>query len=302
MAQELDTKGVGTMVRKASQGMYWLGFRQMDKYSKNVLIKAAHRNAMKSVKSPKRKQKFIEKYASMYDPEDMKKLVRDLEAGEASELVKLHVNAEVMRVQPISRSRMPQMYLDMPNGRIFYQFRTWGLNQLELFREEIWRGLASKNPSEVRRAARNAVLWLGGVGVTNTAITNAQRWMTMREGVPEEELSDEVIWQTIGNFGLVNKYSMERAVQRADIAHIGQSFLPPSLTILGNTVFKSALISTGQMEGETEPMREILKTGGMGRIIDWTMLGGAEEYNEKLQERLDKETRANLGIGGAYAQ
>lgn len=302
MAQELDAKGAGAKTRALSQWLYRVGgFRKVDRFGKNTLIKAGFNNLINSQKTPKSRIEFVKKYGDIYTPNELAQLMDDAANSRVTDLLKSHLNAELMRVQPISRSQMPKKYLDMPNGRMFWQFRTWGLNQLELFRQDVWRGLKSKNPAERRRAARQGVAWMAGIGATNATITQGQRLLTKRDGIHQDEVSDEIIWQTLGNFGLFNRYGIERALQSGDVGEYLNTSIPPSLTIPGNLGLKALLLVTGQTEGGKDEMRDVVKQTGLGRIVDWTMLGGAEEYNDK--RRKERATELNKILkGSAYAQ
>jgi len=302
MAQELDNKGGFSFVREASQFMYKAGgFRTVDRYSKNVLMKAALRNALKSQKNPQQKQNFIRKYGSVYTPDELSTIMDDLANNRMTDLVKSHINAEIMKIQPISRSQMPIHYLNHPNLRMAWQFRTWGLNQIELFRQEVWRGLKSPIKAERRQAARAGVFWLAGVGITNASITQAQRVLTKRDPVSQEDLPEEMIWQALGNFGLFDRYGIEQAVAKGDSEEYLKSAIPPSLTIPANLGMKVMKFLAGEEPADMDSFRDVLKQTGFGRIINYTMMGGAEEYNEKLRKK--KATEANkLLKGSAYAQ
>jgi hypothetical protein len=302
MAQELDLRGAGAKARWLSHKLYkYGGFRSMDRFTKNTFMQAALRKTMSSVNTPKKKTAFVMKYADIYEPAELQKLIKDIEAGVISDGVKSHINAEIMRIQPISRSQMPKYYLDHPNLRMFWQFRTWGLNQMELFRQDIYRGLKSNVPSERRKAARDMVLWTAGIGTTNQAITEFQRWITGREGANTEELPSEIIWQTLGNFGL-DRYAMSQAAEKGEADEYLQSLIPPSLTIPGTVGLQILQAING--EGTVpENMHDAIKETGFGRLIDFTLLGGAERYNEKLQQRRKekimepvREAKKNAGL------
>lgn len=304
MAQELDTMGTGSAkVRAAAKWLYDKGqFRRVDHYSKNVLIKAAVRKAMQSQKNPKQQMNFIKKYGGQYDKEDLVQLMRDLKEGNMTDLVKSHINAEVMRVQPVSRSQMPALYLEHPNMRLMYQFRTWGLNQMELMRTEVLRGMfgPGRTKSERMQAAGAGLLWLAGIGTTNTAITQLQRFLTDRETMNMDEIPTEAIWQTIGNFGLGDKYTASQFSQSGDVEDLLRSFIPPSLTIPGNMVSKP-IAAAAKGEAPPDVAREMLKQSGIGRMVDWWFMGGAEEYNQKLQKRRGS-TFDSSWKGSGYAQ
>lgn len=296
MAQEMDTgKKLASKVRRATDFMYKAGgFRAMDNYTKGTFMRAALRNTMKSQDNPKNAMKFMQKYSDVYEADELAQLVADIKAGNLTDLVKSHVNSEIMRIQPISRSHMPKKYLDHPNGRVFYQFRTWGLNQIEMVRRDIWREITSGDATRARKGAEAAVVFLTGVGTTNAAISEAQKLFTGRNTSDEDEIPAHIVWQMLGNFGLFDRYGIEKAAAAGDPSDWLASFIPPSFTIPGSFAWQAAEMAYA---GETlgEGMQDVMKETGMGRLLNYWWGGGAEEYNEKIKKRKQTETNKILG-------
>lgn len=308
MAQELDAKGLVPWVRFATDKMYKVGgFRAVDRYTKGTLLRASLKNMQSIAKSEKKTIKFIKKYADIYEPDELQQLIKDIKlsklpkdpnnpaAGAISDLMKSHLNAEFMRIQPISRSQMPKLYLDMPNGRMFWQFRTWSLNQIELIRTDIWRQLKSGSASERIEGSAKALLFVGGIGVTNAGITEAQKLLSFRDRQSLDQLGDDVIWQMMGNFGL-DRYGIEKWAESQDPTDYLKSFAPPALTIPAKLMSELLDSVMNDEPAYPEDVRDVLKaSGGIGRILDFWLLGGAEEYNEKQKEEERKALKAAYG-------
>jgi hypothetical protein len=299
MAQELDTGGVlSSKVRKTAQGLYKLGFRQTDQYTKGVLMRATLKKSISRAKTLKGQRKMLDDFGDLYTPQEMRQLIDDLGNNNITDLVKSHVNAELMQIQPISRTQMPLAYLNHPNGRMFYQFRTWGLNQIELIRRQYLKDMKSGDPSRVARGASGMAFFAATVGATNMGITEIQRMVTGREGKIEgvEEMPNEAFWQLMGNFALFDRYGLEKTAEKLDVKEYLTSFIPPALTIPGNLGLKVAGVVDTTIDPTadvelTESLRDALKQTGIGRNVDFWFMGGAEEFNEKQQKTRDTERR-----------
>lgn len=295
MAQELSTGGVGSnFVKRAAANLYvYGGFKAVDRLGKNILLESSLRKAQNMAKSRAGKRKFVDRYGTSYTADDMQRLLKDLDDGTLSEIVKQHIGAELMRVQPVSRSNMPQMYLDHPNGRIFWQFRTWGLNQIELARTTAFKDMFSKDPRKVAKGASSFALLYAYVGATGMGITELQRWAIGKDPLtekPADFFTDEMFWQVMGNFTM-DRYGLEQLAEKTDAADIIAGFTPPSITIPASIAVHLAASAsagvTGDMEGAKTQGWKVARETGIGRIIYNQFGGGAEESNEKLKkERL----------------
>ena len=299
MAQELDTGGVAsTMIKRSANQLYkWGGFKTIDRFGKNVLMGSAIRVAQKSQATLKSRQKFRAKYERNYDAQEMTQLMDDLKAGRMSNIVKAHISAEVMNIQPISRSQMPQAYLDHPNGRMMYQFRTWGVKQFDLARRQIFRNLFSKDPRKVADGARGLVLFTGYVGIGNVGITELQRVFTGRDTKIDDmlEFGNETFGQILGNFA-INRYGLDKMAGEGSVEEFFAGLVPPALEIPATMGVSLMKMGEAQMASESEEFDkwsvELLKTTGLGRLANLWFFGGAEEENEKIYN----EARKNMGL------
>jgi hypothetical protein len=301
IAQELDTGGVGSrLIKNTAHGMYkWGGFKTIDRLGKNVLIQTALRTSAKMQHTQKGREAFIKKYGASYDGQEIQMLMADLKSGKPSDIVKQHIMAEVMEIQPISRSQMPQMYLNHPNGRIMYQFRTWGIKQLDLVRRQIFEKMLSPKSSSKERlqGAASLALYASYVGTGNVAITELQRLVTGRDSKLYDigDIGGHMIEQMVANIG-VNRYGLEKMIVNGDMdAFAGAYLMPPSLAVPGQMAQSwAALAYNTQQHGwdsdEAQKWKTpTVKSTGIGRLVNYWILGGYEEENEKLA----KERRAN---------
>src|SRR5690606_31427369 len=72
-------------------------------------------------------------------------LVKDLRNGEVTDLVRSIAFAELSRSQPITRLELPQAYLDHPDGRLLYQYKTFMLKQIDMARRDGYNEIKKGN-------------------------------------------------------------------------------------------------------------------------------------------------------------
>ncbi len=300
MAQELDTGGVASnMIKRASNTLYkYGGFKTVDRLGKNVLMTTALRKQQRMARSFNGKKRLLEEYGNIYQPQEIQQLIKDLSEGKVTDLVKAHVFSELAGIQPISRAQMPKAYLDHPNGRIFYQFRTWGIRQLDMARDEVWRNLLSKDPARKARGARALALFGAYVGAANVGITELQRFLVGRDGKLEsaDQFPNEVLFATLGNFSF-DRYSFEQAMATNKFDAIWQGFAPPAVEIPAN----AGLSIASALKAETPDERDThLKNAalnfGLFRLVNYWFFGGAEEANEKQRQQKESEFNKRWGL------
>ena len=131
------------------------GFRAVDRFGKNSLIQGAWNQSTRLVKSEKGLQQFKAKWGKTFGDE-FESLVNDLKAGKVTENTKLLLWSELSGSQPISLSDMPQGYLAAPNGRIFYQLKSFTLKQIQLLQDSV---IDEARKGNYKQAGKNALAY-----------------------------------------------------------------------------------------------------------------------------------------------
>jgi len=291
MAQEISTGGrTSNFVRRAGDAMIrYGGFKLVDRFGKNITIQASLRKAQGQLKTKAGTRRFLREWGQVYDPQELQALMLDLKNKNVTDIVKAHIFSEVAEIQPLTRSQMPQKYLEAPNGRAFYQFKTWGLRQLEVTRQRVVQNLKSPDPMDKLRGAQQAVLLFAYVGGAGVGAKELQNWMRGRDSkiTNPAELGDEMFWALMGNI-LFDRYNIGKVIEQGDAKGIISNYLtPPSLVIPGEIAVDAA---RGVTTDDPDRWDDFVKsTGGFGRMIQNLFMGGAEEYNKKLKdERREK--------------
>ena len=177
------------------------GFNAMDKFGKSVFLTSALRRLKGQVSSERGLARFVGKYRTMFDGDELADVIKDLRTTPFRQSVrnmnpntKALLFAELADVQPITRSEMPRRYLEHPNGRIFYMLRTFVIRQMNMMLKKTV-GEFDRNPAAaMKNAARLGVLLVG----TNAGIDTFRRSLKGEE----VEFSDAAVGAMLRSFAL----------------------------------------------------------------------------------------------------
>ena len=274
VAKELTHGDARLTARALNKAMGLVGFKRLDRLSKETHMNASLRKAKGMVKTKEGESAFRKEWGKVYGDE-LDALVSDLKAGNISENVKLHMFNELADIQPITLSEMPEAYLTAPNGRILYMLKSFTLKQYDIVRRNIVQEYAKGNKAQ---AIKNATLYAGYLTVANTG-TQAVKDMLLGREVRPEDVPDRALWSLLGVFGL-NKYTSERYIQQGDITGAALNMITPATPLIEST------IKLGQEAFEDEPdyakaMKGIPVVGTL--FYNW-FGGGAEKFNERLDK------------------
>lgn len=263
----------------------WSGFRAMDKLGKDTFINSAFKGYVK--KAQRTKEQLVRELAPEWG-EDTVELVNSLEKGEINDITKQFLFCKLSETQPISRSEMPQAFLENPNGRIFYQLGTWTMKQVSLYRNRTWKKI--KTPGERAEGMKDMARALVFIGSAQMTAEETKRLMLGKESQfnninDPADLGLKLLEGSIKNFGVGgSKAPWAPTVPAAEIA-IG----------MGSKV-KSAL---GAEEGAPSDAANAALLKESARYVPWVgsfikfwLLGGAEEFNKKEEAKRKKAEEA----------
>lgn len=242
------------------------GFQKMDSFGKSVQLTAAFRKHNKMVQTEKGRLAFLDKYAPIYG-DQVHSLIRELrmkppKSGEdlvkASENMRHFMWSQLAETQPIALSEMPEAYLNMPNGRVFYMMKSFGLKQLDKVRRDTMREFNSGNYS---KAMWNFLKFSTLFALGGASVQTFKQWLVGGfDGEKWEEFPDQVVWNLISLFSIntfSNKYAIKK--NRGDLSHlITDSILPP-IGIIFNPLSKAFL------QKESHPEELVGLVPGVGR-------------------------------------
>jgi hypothetical protein len=207
--QELHS-GRGVTSKIADWAFKWGGFDAVDRFGKNINMNASLRNNKKlALKDP---TAFKKKWSTVFGKETDQvleelsnaKLVKD---AQLSDNIHLMLWNDLADTQPIGLSEMPQKYLDHPNGRIFYAYKTFTLKQLNYMRD-----IATKEGKSGLSRASNLTYFGAMFVLANSSIDAFKDFMSGKDIDIEDKLIDNIA-------GLIgsNKYAIEKGRGLGDI-------------------------------------------------------------------------------------
>ena len=282
-ALDADFANTSTFNSALNRAFKWSGFASMDKFGKNTVVNAAL-NKNKAL-ARKNADKLREKWRPMMGDE-VEDLILDLKAGNITERVKLSLFSELADVQPITMSEMPKMYLDHPNGRLFYMLKTFGLKQLDVLRRNVVDEAKKGNVGQAVKFAASYITLFGGMGATITEIKNG---LTGR-GFHPEDIPDNYISSMLGLF-LANRYMGDQIAQ-GKVTDLGLGMVIPPLDYFDSIARDAINGSIALYQEGGRDLDEIdWKTPGelpvfgpfMGQILDYTL------DSKTVDTRIDKD-------------
>ena len=174
-------------------------------FGKNTNINASLRaNKRMATKDP---TAFKKKWVDNFGSAETDKLMAELQNLELKKGAVLSDNMYYMLwndladVQPIGMSEMPKKYLDMPNGRIFYAYKTFAIKQFNYMRNLI----TNKNRNAVQRAY-DATYFATMFVLANSSIDQFKDFMAGKELNIEDKVTDNLV-SMVGT----SKYAVDKS-------------------------------------------------------------------------------------------
>jgi len=265
-------------------------FQRFDRVGKTTHINAALRRAVNQLKTEKGTDAFRRKYGGVFGSE-LDNLINDLKTGNISDNVKYYAFTELSEIQPISLSQMPEKYLNMKGGRIFYALKSFTLKQFDLVRKTIFQEARRGNYA---KAGYNAVRYLTFVTGLNTGVDTVKRLMQGKE-IGMEEFKDDYVNNALKILG-ASRYVTDRLVETGKINETLIDMVMPPFDFIGNLSADLYELS-GLKENEGLPslsdkphrFKSIKNVVPLfGNLIYNYFGGGLEDYQKKQYQEFKK--------------
>lgn len=221
--------------------MKWSGFNRLDKFGKDVNIKAAIYKAQRQLSTEKGQRQFFAEWGRYFDTEtaslieDLKKVGKPVtrtmvsgkkvgkeiqEVGKLTDNVKVWLWNQLADTQPISLSEMPRGYLDHPNGRVFYMLKTFTVKQVDFMRRQILREWHQGNKaSAMKNLTYFATFWtaLGGSADALKSVITGD----------DVTIGDHMV-RNFQQLFLYNRYSAGKIGQEGVTGGVARFLMPPA--------------------------------------------------------------------------
>lgn len=216
MQELVDPRDQAATNRLANWAFKWSGFDKVDTFGKNVNINASLRSNQKlAQKDP---AKFMAKWSDHFGDETQA-LMEELHNLKRVKDAPLSDNAHLMLwndladTQPIGLSEMPKKYLDMPNGRVLYAYKTFAMKQFNYMRNQL------KGAKPGYKKAYDITYFMAMFVAANSTVDSAKDFLSGKE----INLEDKVMDNFISMFG-TSKYAVDKSRGLGDI--IAQGIVP----------------------------------------------------------------------------
>lgn len=262
-----------------------IGLDKMDQLGKKVAMQASLLNLRKQAE--KGDVELLNRLSYTFG-KDSAKVLADIKSGKVTEDVKILVFCDLADTQPIGKSGVPTGYLNHPSMRLFYQLKTFMLNQMSLFYADsmvnIQKGIKHKNKAQFLKGVQNGfklVLLLTAGNATADVLKN----LIMGR---EIDLEDTVVSNLLWNIG-ISKYTFYKGQREGYGWALLTSYIVPPQIGTADDVYKDA---RRMAQGKQELKDSMLWTFvPFGRMYYW-WFGGASEEGKKRTKKLTKKVNA----------
>jgi hypothetical protein len=260
----------------------WSGFSAIDQFSKESIANAAFRKNISKVKTPKGEAAFRKKWEQYYGA-DMDSLVDELKLlgnkkgkllpSDVPDIVREHSLAELLELQPVTRSDQSLAWLNNPDARIFYMLKTWTLKQYDIMRRNVLQEWQKGNKVQ---AVKFGTYYMAMMAAATGSAEMAKDMMLGREVKPED-FDEKALAGLLGMFGF-SQYSNDRYLMRGDIAGWVKNLLTPATPMFDSAGEFVMDVVKDEVE---EPIKYTKPLPIFGRLMESWFGGGKERYNEQ---------------------
>ena len=219
------------------------GFTTVDRFGKNVALRAGIKEGQKLARTGK----LEEKWGHAFTKNEMSRLKRDLLAGKKTNMTTEFAAAQLARLQPSDMSQLPKWYLDNPNWRVLYMLRTFGLKQMAQIERLVIEEYKAGNKKE---AVKNAVAYMGVVGGGNAFINEGRQVLKgdapSLDNIPMR-WADHMLGATTAN--IIGTYQLQRAAG-GESGPLVESVAPAPISMLFAPLIDAAQFGFGSKEWE----------------------------------------------------
>lgn len=150
---------------------------------------------------------------------DTGQILYDLKSGKVTEDIKLLAFNEILDIQPIKASEMPEQYLKGGNGRIFYMLKTYTIKLYDVYRNEVFAEIARGNKW---KGIKNLILLSASLIAANATADEIKDLILGRKTSLKDRTVDNLL-RLVG----FTKWTVYKARQEGLPTAVLQTTLPP---------------------------------------------------------------------------
>ena len=276
---------------------------RLDQVGKDTTVNATLAKFRALAKNPNKPEynDFIYRLQQSFSAEEISQILKDLQDGTRSELVLLLSYTELLKVQPIGKSEVPVGYLEMPNGRIFYQLKTFFLKRFDVYRDEVMYinaqyAEAERTGDKAKMRGLSRQYYARIVGLIALFVLAEMGTDEIKDQLAgrETDLSDKAVQNLLKMVGL-SKFTFWTAKREGLDSALLKMIMPPITGIVNDIAIKDVYtLGEKYNKGGMPEVRKHIRESGL-RVYNHIPVAGKHLYwwNEDL---LGKRP-AYLGVG-----
>ncbi len=216
-------------------------------------------------------------------------VIEELKSGKMTDNIKYLAFNTLLDFQPVALSEMPQKYLDSPNGRIFYQLKTFSIKALDVFRREGIQKIKSKDPKVKRQGWKDLMRLTTLFVLLNATADEIKDWIFNRDS----SMTDRMIDNLMRLVGLSKYFTWQIRKEGAATAVLKLAHPPTDIVNVPlkdlDEIFRK-LVDGKPMDVDVKRMRSWKLVPFVGKNYYWWFGRGAEFTRKDLRSRLLKES------------
>jgi len=256
------------------------GLNRMDRLGKETLVNGNMSKLQSWAKSGD--DRLDVELNRWFDAEEAQVVKEQFRQGSLTEDTKLVLFSRLLDFQPVAKSEMPQKYLEMPNGRIFYMLKSFTIKQIDVFRREAIDDIVSGDKTKAAKGVKNMML-LAGTFVAANATADEIKDQILGRDTPMEDRIVDNMWRLVG----ASKYDVYKARQEGFGTTVMKKILfPASILDRGSkdvsNVLNEKTYEKGPLKGERYGSESVQSIPIAGKLYYWWFGRGAQkqEYKE----------------------
>lgn len=302
IAEELKPDG-GMLLNLLQKVFKVVQLERLDQVGKDTTVNATLAKFRALAKNPNKPEynDFIYRLQQSFSAEEISQILKDLQDGTRSELVLLLSYTELLKVQPIGKSEVPVGYLEMPNGRIFYQLKTFFLKRFDVYRDEVMYinaqyAEAERTGDKAKMRGLSRQYYARIVGLIALFVLAEMGTDEIKDQLAgrETDLSDKAVQNLLKMVGL-SKFTFWTAKREGLDSALLKMIMPPITGIVNDIAIKDVYtLGEKYNKGGMPEVRKHIRESGL-RVYNHIPVAGKHLYwwNEDL---LGKRP-AYLGVG-----
>lgn len=277
---EFDDK---TFTAKAVEKVFKVvGLENIDRLGKETFINARVRKLQQLAK--KNDPELTAQVNRIFE-EEAPKVLADLAARKYTDSTRFLLFNRLLDFQPVAKSEVPQVYLNHPNGRIFYMLKTFTIKQFDIYRREAIDGIvAGAQAGDAKMVSKNMknLMYLAAMFVVANATADEIKDTILGR---ETNINDRT-WDNIFRLFGATKYDIYKARQDGIGSQVIRKILfPASLTDRAyqdvTNWIEGKKYEKGPNKGDSYKLESTQSIPGVGKLWYWWFGRGAQKQEQK---------------------